>query len=166
MFASGVSTQGVALGEACVAQRALVGLLSCVYPLMALQLARLPETLGADGAHKVPLARVNVLVSLQMAGAFEGLATLQADMGFVLRMGDGVTLQVRQVVEDPGAERAVEDPSWPRGGRGGWGQGFQRVQGVQVPGSAGREDGGKRRGGRSGGGGEVEMVVPWEGGVL
>lgn len=31
---------------------------------MALELTCLPEALGTDGAHKVPLARVDVLVSL------------------------------------------------------------------------------------------------------
>ena len=68
VFALGVPAKRVALGEARVAELALVGLLSSVHPLMALELAGLPEAFGADGAHKVPLARVDVLVSLQREG--------------------------------------------------------------------------------------------------
>ena len=64
MFAPGVSAEGVALCEARVAQLALVGFLPSVYPLVTLQLTRFPEALGTDGAHEVPLARVDVLVSL------------------------------------------------------------------------------------------------------
>ena len=64
MFAFGVSSQCVALGKARVAELALVGFLSGVYPLVALELAGLPEAFGTDGAHKVPLACVDVLVSL------------------------------------------------------------------------------------------------------
>lgn len=47
-----------------MAKLALVGFLPSVNPLMALELAGLPEAFGADGAHKVPLACVDVLVSL------------------------------------------------------------------------------------------------------
>lgn len=65
MFALGVPAKRVALGEARVAQLALVGLLSGVDPLVPLQLAGLPEAFGTDGAHEVPLAGVDVLVSLQ-----------------------------------------------------------------------------------------------------
>lgn len=68
VLALGVPAQRVALGEARVAELALVGLLPGVDPLVALQLARLPEALGTDGAHKVSLARVDVLVSLQRWG--------------------------------------------------------------------------------------------------
>lgn len=64
VFALGVAAERVALGEAGVAELALVGLLSGVDPLVALQLAGLPEAFGTDGAHKVPLAGVDVLVSL------------------------------------------------------------------------------------------------------
>lgn len=64
MFAFGVSTQGVALGKARVAKLALVGFLSRVHSLMALELTRLPEALRADGTDKVPLACVDVFVSL------------------------------------------------------------------------------------------------------
>lgn len=64
MFALGVSAQSVALGEACVAKLALVGFLSGVDPLVALELTGFPEAFGADGAHKVPLACMDVLVSL------------------------------------------------------------------------------------------------------
>lgn len=64
MLAFGVPPEGVALGKARVAKLALVGLLSGVHPLMALELTCLPEALGTDGAHKVPLACVDVLVSL------------------------------------------------------------------------------------------------------
>lgn len=64
VLALGVSAQRVALGEARVAQWALVGLLSGVDTLVALELARLPEALGTDRAHIVPLARVDVFVSL------------------------------------------------------------------------------------------------------
>lgn len=64
VLALGVAAQRVALGKARVAELALVGLLARVDPLVALQLARLPETFGADGADKVPLACVDVLVSL------------------------------------------------------------------------------------------------------
>lgn len=64
MFALGVAAKRVALGEARVAELALVGLLSGVDPLVALELARLPEAFGTDGAHEVPLAGVDVLVSL------------------------------------------------------------------------------------------------------
>lgn len=84
MFALGVSTQCVSFCEARVAELALVGLFPGVYPLVALQLARLSETLSADGTHKVPLARVDVLVSLQMAGAFKGFSTLLAHMRLLL----------------------------------------------------------------------------------
>lgn len=66
MFAFGVSAKRVALGKACVAKLALVGFLSGVDPLVALELAGLPEAFGADGAHEVPLACVDVLVSLLM----------------------------------------------------------------------------------------------------
>lgn len=65
VFALGVPAKRVALGEARVAELALVGLLAGVDPLMALELAGLPEAFGTDGAHKVPLAGVDVLVSLQ-----------------------------------------------------------------------------------------------------
>lgn len=65
VFALGVPAKRVALGEARVAELALVGLLPGVDPLVALQLAGLPEAFGTDGAHKVPLAGVDVLVSLQ-----------------------------------------------------------------------------------------------------
>lgn len=68
MFALGVPAKRVALGEARVAELALVGLLPGVDPLMALELAGLPEAFGTDGAHKVPLAGVDVLVSLQRGG--------------------------------------------------------------------------------------------------
>lgn len=68
MFAFGVPPQCVALGKARVAELALVGLLSSVDPLVALELAGLPETFGADGTHKVPLACVDVLVSLLREG--------------------------------------------------------------------------------------------------
>lgn len=64
MFALCVSAQCVALGEACVAKLALVWFLSGVDPLVALELASLPEAFGADWAHEVPLACVDVLVSL------------------------------------------------------------------------------------------------------
>lgn len=64
MFAFGVSAERVALGEASVAKLALVGFLSGMDPLVALELTGLPEAFGADGAHKVPLACVDVLVSL------------------------------------------------------------------------------------------------------
>lgn len=64
VLALGVAAQRVALGKARVAELALVGLLARVDPLVALQLARLPETFGTDGADKVPLASVDVLVSL------------------------------------------------------------------------------------------------------
>lgn len=47
-----------------MAKLALVGFLSGVDPLVALELTGLPEAFGADGAHKVPLACVDVLVSL------------------------------------------------------------------------------------------------------
>lgn len=67
MFAFGVPPQCVALGKARVAELTLVGLLSSVDPLVALELAGLPETFGADGTHKVPLACVDVLVSLLRA---------------------------------------------------------------------------------------------------
>lgn len=49
-----------------MAKLALVGFLSGVDPLVALELAGLPEAFGADGAHEVPLACVDVLVSLLM----------------------------------------------------------------------------------------------------
>lgn len=65
VFALGVPAERVALGEARVAELALVGLLSGVDPLVPLQLAGLPEAFGTDGAHEVPLAGVDVLVSLQ-----------------------------------------------------------------------------------------------------
>lgn len=64
MLALSVAAQRVALGKARVAELALVGFLASVDPLVALQLARLPETFGADRADKVPLACVDVLVSL------------------------------------------------------------------------------------------------------
>lgn len=64
MFAFGVSAQGVALRKASVAKLALVGLLPGVHPLVALEFACFPEALSADGADEVPLARVDVLVSL------------------------------------------------------------------------------------------------------
>lgn len=47
-----------------MAKLALVGFLSGVDPLVALELTSLPEAFGADGAHEVPLAGVDVLVSL------------------------------------------------------------------------------------------------------
>lgn len=47
-----------------MAKLALVGFLSGVDPLVALELTGLPEAFGADGAHEVPLACVDVLVSL------------------------------------------------------------------------------------------------------
>lgn len=65
VFALGVPAKRVALREAGVAELALVGLLAGVDPLVALELAGLPEAFGTDGAHKVPLAGVDVLVSLQ-----------------------------------------------------------------------------------------------------
>lgn len=65
VFALGVPAQRVALSKARVAELALVGLLARVDPLVALQLAGLPEAFGADGADKVPLACVDVLVSLR-----------------------------------------------------------------------------------------------------
>lgn len=65
VLALGVAAKRVALGEARVAELALVGLLPGVDPLMALELAGLPEAFGTDGAHKVPLAGVDVLVSLR-----------------------------------------------------------------------------------------------------
>lgn len=68
VLALGVPAKRVALGEACVAELALVGLLPGVDPLMALELTRLPEAFGTDGAHKVSLAGVDVLVSLQKGG--------------------------------------------------------------------------------------------------
>lgn len=49
-----------------MAKLALVGFLSGVNPLVALELAGFPEAFGADGAHEVPLACVDVLVSLLM----------------------------------------------------------------------------------------------------
>lgn len=68
VLALGVPAERVALGEARVAELALVGLLPGVDPLVALELARLPEAFGTDGAHKVSLAGVDVLVSLQKGG--------------------------------------------------------------------------------------------------
>lgn len=115
MLAFGVPPEGVALGKARVAKLALVGLLSGVHPLMALELTCLPEALGTDGAHKVPLACVDVLVSLQMAGAFEGFPALLANMRLLLRMGDGMALKVGEVKEDPRAQLAVQHPSGARG---------------------------------------------------
>lgn len=64
MFALCVSAERVALCEARVAKLALVWFLSGVDPLVALELPSLPEAFGADRAHKVPLACVDVLVSL------------------------------------------------------------------------------------------------------
>ena len=47
-----------------MAKLALVWFLSGVDPLVALELTGLPEAFGADVANKVPLACVDVLVSL------------------------------------------------------------------------------------------------------
>lgn len=66
VLALGVAAERVAFGEARVAELALVGLLPRVDPLMALELAGLPEAFGTDGADEVPLARVDVLVSLRV----------------------------------------------------------------------------------------------------
>lgn len=46
-----------------------------------------------------------------MAGAFEGLATLLADVRLLLRVSDGVTLQVREVKEDARTQLAVQHPA-------------------------------------------------------
>lgn len=72
VLALGVPAERVALGEARVAELALVGLLPGVDPLVALELARLPEAFGTYGAHKVSLAGVDVLVSLQKGGGWGG----------------------------------------------------------------------------------------------
>lgn len=90
-----------------MAELTLVRFLSSVDPLMALQLASLPEAFGADGANKVPLACVDVLMSLQMAGAFEGFPTLLTDVRLLLRVSDGMAFEVREVKEDPRAQLAV-----------------------------------------------------------
>lgn len=78
VFALGVPAERVALGEARVAELALVGLLPGVDPLVPLELAGLPEAFGTDGAHKVPLAGVDVLVSLRER---EETETLLRDLG-------------------------------------------------------------------------------------
>lgn len=164
MFAFGVSSQGVALSKARVTKLALVRFLSGVHPLMALELTSLPETLGADGTHKVPLARVDVLVSLQMAGALEGFAALLADVRLLLRVCDGMPLQVGEVKEDPRAQLAAQNPARAQvGGRLRRREGVQGVEGVKLArweeGSDGR---GRRRRRRSHGVGEVEVVVQRE----
>lgn len=64
VFALCVPAQCVSLSKARVAKLALVRFLSSVDPLVALQFASLPEAFGADRAHKVPLACVDVFVSL------------------------------------------------------------------------------------------------------
>ncbi|TNN81062.1 hypothetical protein EYF80_008718 [Liparis tanakae] len=140
----------VALCKARVAKLALVGFLPGVDPLVALELTGLPEALGADGAHKVPLACVDVLV----AGAFEGFAALLANVRLLLRVRDGVALEVGEVKEDPRAQLAVHHPAGRHGvGRALWRERIQRVEMI------GGENGPDGRGGRSSRAGEVKMVV-------
>lgn len=109
--------QGVALGEAHVALRALEGLLSRVDPLVPEELPGLAEPLGAYGADEIPLACVDMFVPLQVARALESLAAERTDVRLALRVRDGVALQVGEVVESPWAKLAVENSARTVGGQ-------------------------------------------------
>lgn len=98
VLALGVPAERVALGEARVAELALVGLLPGVDPLVPLELAGLPEAFGTDGAHKVPLARVDVLVSLKER---EETETLLRDLGNISIRTRGGPLQVLVASDAP-----------------------------------------------------------------
>lgn len=92
-----------------------------------------------------------------MAGALEGFAALLANVRLLLRVGDGMPLQVGEVKEDPRAQLAVQHPAGAHViGRLFRRKGIKRVEGVQFTGGEGGSDG---RRGRSSGVGEVKVVV-------
>lgn len=109
MLPPGVLLQCVLLHKSARAVRALKRALPGVNPAVLGQLASLSESARAERAAVGPptTCPVNGVVPGQVAGPLECLPTGVTLKGLHLRVGDTVSLQVRHVLEDPGAHGAA-----------------------------------------------------------
>lgn len=109
MLPPGVLLQRALLHKPTRAMRALERALPRVNPAVLGQLARLSESARAERAAVGPptTCPVNGMVPCQVAGTLECLPTGVTLKGLHLRVGDTVSLQVRHVLEDPGAHGAA-----------------------------------------------------------
>lgn len=94
--------------EAFTAVCALEGPLSRMSPLVLLQVGRLGEGLGADGAGMRPQTRVHLAVPPQAAGVLEGLSTLFTDVRPLTCVLPQVILVVGAPFEGERTVRALE----------------------------------------------------------